>query len=83
MTTPNIDDRISRMEGALPYLATKADVESLRTDLKTEVGSLRADMYRDMYRMEARLIKWMVGGIAAMTVISSTIMFTIIRFLGS
>ena len=79
MTTPNIDDRISRMEGALPYLATKADVESLRTDLKTEVGSLRADMYR----MEARLIKWMVGGIAAMTVISSTIMFTIIRFLGS
>ena len=67
------------MEGALPYLATKADVESLRTDLKTEVGSLRADMYR----MEARLIKWMVGGIAAMTVISSTIMFTIIRFLGS
>ena len=79
MTTPNIDDRISRMEGALPYLATKADVESLRTDLKTEVGSLRTDMYR----MEARLIKWMVGGIAAMTVISSTIMFTIIRFLGS
>ena len=87
MTTPNIDDRISRMEGALPYLATKADVESLRadlisgdeslrTELRTEIGSLRADIYR----MEARLIKWWVGSMIAMTVVISSLL-TIFRFL--
>ncbi len=71
MTTENIDDRISRMEGALPYLATKADVESLRADmiagdaaLQSEIAALRTDMIAgdaalrtDIYRMEARLVK--------------------------
>ena len=94
MTTENIDDRISRMEGALPYLATKADVESVRADmiagdaaLQSEIAALRTDMIAgdaalrtDIYRMEARLVKWNVGAIIAMTVITSSIM-TIFRLL--
>ncbi len=74
MTTENIDTRITRIEATLPYLATKAGVESLRTDLQSQ-----------MYRMEARLIKWTVGAIIAMSVITSSLMIiiiTIFRLLG-
>ena len=55
----------SRIEAVLPHLANKADVESLRTE---------------MYRMEARLIKWIVGSMVTMTVIISSII-TIFRLL--
>ena len=68
MTTENIDDRVSRIEGALPYLATKADLESLRGE---------------MYRMEARLVKWMVGSVVAVAVIMSSVTITAFRFLGA
>ena len=62
MTTENIDDRISRMEGALPYLATKADVESLRADmiagdaaLQSEIGSLRTELKTEIGSLRAEL----------------------------
>ena len=62
MTTENIDDRISRMEGALPYLATKADVESLRADmiagdaaLQSEIGSLRTELKTEIGSLRTEL----------------------------
>ncbi len=64
MTTENIDDRISRMEGALPYLATKADVESLRADmiagdaaLQSEIGSLRAELRTEIGSLRADIYR--------------------------
>ena len=64
MTTPYIDDRISRMEGALPYLATKADVESLRADmiagdaaLQSEIGSLRAELRTEIGSLRADIYR--------------------------
>ena len=70
MTTENIDTRITRIEATLPHLATKSDIEALRADN----ASLRAEMYG----IEARLTRWMVGTIIAMSVITSSVMTIII-----
>ncbi len=68
--------------------ALKSEIAALRIDMTAGNAALRIDMTAgdaalrtDIYRMESRLIKWMVG----MTVILSslmTILLTIFRFLG-
>ena len=40
----NIEQRVSRLEGASDHFATKADIESLRTDMYRTVGDLCDDM---------------------------------------
>ena len=51
-------ERLARLEGAYEHLATKADIERLRTDI---VG------------MESKIIKWLVGTVIASTVAASAI----------
>ena len=48
MTTQSgsIGERVARIEGAMEHLATKADLESLRARLQTEMQGLRTDMQR-------------------------------------
>lgn len=54
------NERLSRLEGAYEHLATKADVERVRTD----VERVRADVER--VRSELKGMKWIIGvGIAA------------------
>lgn len=54
------NERLSRLEGAYENLATKADVERVRTD----VERVRADVER--VRSELKGMKWIIGvGIAA------------------
>ena len=55
MTTA--DERLARLEAGYEHLATKADVANLRAELKGDIGNLRADMHR----INATLIKWIVG----------------------
>ncbi len=53
-------ERLSRLEGAYEHLATKADVERVRTD----VERVRTDVER--VRSELKGMKWIIGvGIAA------------------
>jgi hypothetical protein len=53
-------ERLSRLEGAYEHLATKADVERVRTD----VERVRTDVER--LRSELKGMKWIIGvGIAA------------------
>ena len=62
MTTAqsNIEERVSRLEGEYGHLATKADVESLRGDVRAEVADLRGEL---------RGLKWTLGvAIGAMAV---------------
>ena len=62
MTTAqsNIEERVSRLEGEYGHLATKADVESLRGDVRTEIADLRGEL---------RGLKWTLGvAIGAMAV---------------
>ena len=60
-------ERLSRLEGAYEHLATKADVERVRTDVegvRTEVERVRTDVER--VRSELKGMKWIIGvGIAA------------------
>ena len=53
-------ERLSRLEGAYEHLATKADVERVRTD----VERVRTDV--EGVRSELKGMKWIIGvGIAA------------------
>ena len=61
----DIERRLTAIESTLPTFATKADIHSLRAELKAEFGELKAELHA----REARLIKWvaglMVAGVAA------------------
>ncbi len=68
MTQVQIEsERLSRLEGAYEHLATKADVERVRTDVervRTDVERVRTDVER--VRSELKGMKWIIGvGIAA------------------
>ena len=58
MTT--IEERVSRIEGIVPHLATKEDIAELRGDMRELRGEVRA-------------MRWIMGGIgvamAALTLI--------------
>ena len=97
MTTESIDNRISRIEATLPHLATKADVESLRTDmiagdaaLRTDMETLRGEFKSDIeslrteiYQHEARLIKWMIGSVVTASIGASSLTFAALTLLGA
>ena len=54
MTTAqsNIEERVSRLEGGYGHLDTKADMESLRGDLRAEIADLLGVL---------RGLKWTLG----------------------
>ena len=55
---------LARLEGAYEHLATKADVERLRTEMVDGLAGVRADI--ESVRSELRGMKWIIGvGIAA------------------
>jgi hypothetical protein len=57
-------ERLARLEGAYEHLATKADVERLRTEMIDGLAGVRADI--ESVRSELRGMKWIIGaGIAA------------------
>ena len=61
MTMSN-EERIARLEGGYEHLATKADVESLRADLKAEFKADLASAQAETTRRIDRLF-WAVIGI--------------------
>ena len=63
-----VEDRLSRLEGAYEHLATKADVAELKADIAG---------------MKAELIKWMTGWTSGGMVAISTIVMTLLKFLGN
>lgn len=67
MTTP-LEERVSRLEGAYEHLATKTDVARLEGEMKAE-----------MYRMESRIVRWMV----TVVVVSATLSVTIATVLNN
>lgn len=56
-TVDDVYDRLARLEESQRHLATKADLESLRGELRSEMEGLRGDMAR----MESRLA-WRLNG---------------------
>ena len=64
MAATSEGERLARLEGVYEHLATKADVERLRTEMVDGLAGIRADI--ESVRSELRGMKWIIGvGIAA------------------
>ncbi len=62
------EERVSRIEGIVPHLATKEDIAGLRGDMHGENGGLRSEIAE--LRGEIRALRWIMGtvgvGLAAL-----------------
>ena len=67
-----MEERLSRLEGAYEHLATKADLAELRSELRSDVAGLRADLF-DKLNVHMR---WMIGiQIASLVAIVAVLRF--------
>ena len=60
-TVEDISDRLARLEESQKHLATKADVEAIRGELRADVEALRGELRSDLAQMEGRLA-WRLSG---------------------
>ena len=67
----------TKLDTALPQLATKADLHSLRSDMNDKFGSLRSDMSA----METRILKWMVGTVISGMAVAVAMAVAIVQIL--
>ena len=51
----SLDVRMARVEGALPYLATKEDISDLRGELRSEIGELRSALQGDIGALGSKI----------------------------
>ena len=51
----SLDVRMARMEGALPYLATKEDISDLRDELRSEIGALGSELQGEIGALGSRV----------------------------
>lgn len=64
----DIERRPTAVEATLRTLATKADIQSLRTEIRLVRSEWKADpgeMNADVHAREARLVKWVAGLVVA------------------
>ena len=64
----DIERRLTAIEATLPTFATKADVHSLRGDIRVMRSEWKSDlgeMKAELHAREARLIKWIAGLVVA------------------
>ena len=66
-----VEERVSRIEGIIPHLATKEDIAELRGEMRGETGEIRSEIAE--LRGELRALRWIMGGVgvalAALTLI--------------
>ena len=68
--TTSLGERVSRIEGGYEHLATKADLEQMRAEIKADMAGLDAkiaglDGKVEALRSEIRGIKWWITSAAA------------------
>ena len=69
-TDSNLEERVSRLEGAYEHLATKADVADVKTevaDVKTLIAELRVGMEQKFANQTHWFVGFMLTGMAFMT----------------
>ena len=81
-----LEERISSMEGAYDHLATKADVQDMRgemrttaAELRTEMETVRGDLIAEIRASEIRMIKWGAGMMVGMMLGMTTVMAALLR----
>lgn len=53
-----IRERLTRIETMLPTLATKVDVEAIRTEMHGELGKIRGDMGDKISAQTWKFVTW-------------------------
>ena len=83
--TASLGERVSRIEGGYEHLATKADLEQMRAEIKADMAGLDAkiagldgkiaglDGKVEALRSEIRGIKWWIASAAAAVVALSSL----------
>ena len=74
----DIERRLTAIESTLPTFATKADIHSLRAELKAEFGELKAELHA----REARLIKWVAGLVVASAAAAAGVAIAVSQIIG-
>lgn len=59
----------SIISSVMPHLATKADVNELKAELKADISELRAEVHA----REASLLRWLIGTLIASVALACTI----------
>lgn len=67
-TVDDVYDRLARLEESQAHLATKADLESLRGELRSEMEGLRGEVRSDIARMGSQLAWRVTGALIAILV---------------
>ncbi|QOI69865.1 hypothetical protein [Candidatus Liberibacter asiaticus] len=71
----SVEIRFTKLETALPYLATKADLADVRTELKQDIANVRTELKQDIANTKSELkdainsqTKWFMGIIVSVLV---------------
>ncbi len=51
----SLDVRMARLEGALPFLATKEDISELRGEMRSETGALRSELQSEIGALGSKI----------------------------
>ena len=57
---PTTEERVSRIEGVLPHLATKADVAEVRV----EIAESEARLTKQIAESETRIVRWIIASVS-------------------
>ena len=60
----------------------RTEIQTVRGELRTEIQTLRGEDRAERYRMETRMIKWVVGAILANAAITGSLVYGLTRFFG-
>ena len=66
---PTTEERVSRIEGVLPHLATKADVAVVRT----EIAKAEARLTKQIAESETRMVRWIIASVSLAVAIVTVI----------
>ncbi len=71
---------ITELRGEISDLRSevKTDIAELRNEVKADITGLRSEVNTKIAELETRLVRWMVGSMAA----TITILFTLLRLTG-
>ncbi len=66
---PMPTERLARIEGAYEHLATKADLQAVKSELQGDMAAVKSELQGDIavVQSELRILKWLIGiGVAGL-----------------
>ena len=70
---PTTEERVSRIEGVLPHLATKADVAGVETRLVARIAEVETRLTKQIAESETRMVRWIIASVSLAVAIVTVI----------